>query len=417
MTATLDDARARADQLDRDDPIGPMAERFHLPEGLIYLDGNSLGPAPKAALREVETALHTEWAEQLITSWNTAGWFDIPTTYGDLLAPVIGAAKGEVLLCDTTTLNSHKVLHAALNMRPDRPNIVAEADSFPTNLYAAEGVAGLAKRHNLRLEGRDADRVEDLIDADAAVVFLNHINYRTGRVRDMGELTKLAHDSGTLAIWDLCHSAGVFDVRLNEANADFAVGCTYKYLNGGPGGPAYLFAASRHIPEVNQPLTGWWGHAAPFGFEPSHRPDSSIRKFLSGTQHILSMRGARAGLELAAEQDLAQVRAKSMALTDLFTELAVTHCTDYGIGLFSPRDADNRGSQVALTHYDAYAVMQALIDRKVIGDFRMPNILRFGFAPLYISYRDVVEAVAILREVLATEEWRDARFQTRSAVT
>jgi len=334
-----------------------------------------------------------------------------------MLAPAIGADQGEVLLCDTTTLNAHKVLHAALNMRPGRSSIVSESDSFPTNLYAAEGVAALAKGHKLLLEGRDAPQVEDLIDGDTAVVFLNHINYRTGLVRDMAALTKKAHDAGALAIWDLCHSAGIYDVGLNVANADFAVGCTYKYLNGGPGGPAFLFAAARHIPEVNQPLIGWWGHAAPFGFEPSHRPVQSIRKFLSGTQHILSFRGAKAGLALAAEQDIGEVRAKSMALTDLFIETVDACCDCLGLSVLSPREAARRGSQVALTHEGAYAVMQAMIERKVIGDFRTPDILRFGFAPLYISYRDAVEAVAILREVLVTEVWREARFQTRSAVT
>ncbi len=417
MTPNLDAARARADEMDRADPLRAMAERFHLPEGVIYLDGNSLGPAPKAALREVEAALHSEWAEKLITSWNAAGWFAAPSDYGDILAPAIGAGKGEVLVCDTTTLNAHKVLHAALKMRPGRTNIVAEGDSFPTNIHAAEGVTGLAAERRLLLEGEDGDRVEDLIDDRTAVVFLNHINYRTGVVRDMGLLTKRAHDAGALAIWDLCHSAGVFDVRLNEAGADFAVGCTYKYLNGGPGGPAYLFAAARHIPEVEQPLTGWWGHEAPFSFDVHHRSDKGIRKFLSGTQHMLSMRGAKAGLELAASQDIAAVRAKSMGLTQLFTELAEEICGEFGIGVFSPREAERRGSQVALTHPEAYAVMQALIERKVIGDFRTPDILRFGFAPLYVSYRDAVEAVAVLREVLVTEAWRDERFRTRAAVT
>ena len=402
---------------DAADPLAGFRARFLLPEGLVYLDGNSLGPAPRAALEALREAAETEWAADLITSWNRAGWFELPSRLGDLIAPVIGADAGEVVVCDTTSINIFKALHAGLSLRPDRRVIVAEGGSFPTDLYVAEGLRSLRPDLTLRLEGVDGPEIEGLIGEDVAVVLVNQVDYRSGRRRDVAALTARIHAAGAVAVWDLCHSAGVMEVGLNAAGADLAVGCTYKYLNGGPGSPAFVFCAGRHQAAVAQPLSGWWGHARPFGFERSFAPDPGIRKFLCGTQPILSLRAAEAGLALAAEADLVAVRAKSEALTSRFAALAEEVGGPHGLALASPRAAAERGSQVALTHPQGYAIVQALIARGVVGDFRAPDILRFGFAPLYLRHADVVRAARILGEVLATAAWDRPEFRARSAVT
>ena len=417
MTAFWAEARARAAALDAADPLAAMRALFHLPEGLIYLDGNSLGPAPKAAIAEVEAATRREWAEGLIRSWNTERWFDLPVIYGDRLAPLIGAGPGEVVVCDTVSVNIAKALHAAMNLRPGRSVIAAEGAGFHTDRYIAEGVATTRPGIRLALEGRDAPRIEGLIGADTAVVLVNHVDYRTGAVRDQGALTAAAHDAGALVIWDLCHSVGAMPVDLNGAGADLAVGCTYKYLNGGPGAPAFLFCAGRHLADISQPLSGWWGHAAPFAFEPGYRAAPGIRKFLCGTQPILSMRALKPALDIFDGLDMDQLRAKSVALTSLFIELAEATCFPLGITLVSPREAGLRGSQVALGFGQAYPVMQALIAEDVIGDFRAPDILRFGFAPLYISFTDTCRAAETLHRIMATGRWRNERFQARQKVT
>ena len=417
MGAFWANARARAAALDAADPLAAMRELFHLPEGLIYLDGNSLGPAPKAAFAEVEAATRQEWAEGLIRSWNTHAWFDLPVIYGDRLAPVIGARAGEVVVCDSVSVNVAKVLHAALNLRPDRAVIVAEGAGFHTDRYIAEGVVATRPGIRLALEGRDAARIEGLIGADTAVVLVNHVDYRTGAIRDMGRLTAAVHEAGALVIWDLCHSVGAMPVELNRAGADLAVGCTYKYLNGGPGAPAFLFCARRHLADISQPLSGWWGHAAPFAFEPGYRAAPGIRKFLCGTQPMLSFRALSPALDIFDGIDMGEVRAKSMALTSLFIELAEATCGALGITLASPRDASERASQVALSFADAYPVMQALIAEDVIGDFRAPDILRFGFTPLYISFTETCSAAETLHRIMEEERWREARFQTRHTVS
>ena len=417
MKAFWSRAHDRATAFDAADPLAPMRDLFHLPEGLIYLDGNSLGPAPKAAFAELKAATRGEWAEGLIRSWNAQDWFDLPQIYGDRLAPLIGAAPGEVVVCDTVSVNVAKALHAALNLRPGRSLIAAEGAGFHTDRYIAEGVAAARPGTRLLLEGRDADRIEDLIGPETAAVLVNHVDYRTGALRDMPALTRAAHKAGALAIWDLCHSAGAMPVELNGASADLAVGCTYKYLNGGPGAPAFVFCASRHLAEVTQPLTGWWGHAAPFAFETDYRPAPGIAKFLCGTQPILSLRALKPALDIFAGVDMAQLRAKSMALTSLFIDLADQTCGPHGVTVASPGNAEARGSQVALRFADAYPVMQALIAEDVIGDFRPPNILRFGFAPLYISFTDTCRAAETLHRILAQASWRDDRFQSRNKVT
>jgi kynureninase len=410
-------ARTRAEALDAADPLARMREKFHLPDAVIYLDGNSLGPAPKAAFAEVDAAARQEWAEGLIRSWNAERWFELPELYGDRLAPLIGANPGEVVVCDTVSVNLYKTLHAALDLRPGRCVIAAEAAGFHTDRYIAGGVASVRPGVEPRLEGRDAERIEELIGPETAVVLVNHVDYRTGAIRDMESLTRVAHDAGALVIWDLCHSAGAMHVELNACGADMAVGCTYKYLNGGPGAPAFVFCAERHLPEIRQPLSGWWGHAAPFAFETGFRPDEGIRRFLCGTQPILSFRALKPALDIFAEVDMAAIRAKSEALTGFFIELVEESCTPFGLTLASPREAARRGSQVAFRCTDGYPVMQALIAEGVIGDFRAPDILRFGFAPLYNGYAETCRAAETLHRILASGAWAAPRFQARRTVT
>jgi kynureninase len=417
MAAFWAEARSVAATLDAADPLAPMRGLFHLPAGVIYLDGNSLGPAPMAVFAEVERTTRREWAEGLIRSWNAEDWFDLPQLYGDRLAPLIGAKPGEVAVCDTVSVNLAKVLHAALNLLPGRSTIVAEGSGFHTDRYIAEGVVAGRPGTCLKLEGRDAPRIEDLIGDDTAVVLINHVDYRTGAIRDMRRLSAGAHDAGALVIWDLCHSAGAMPVDLNRSDADLAVGCTYKFLNGGPGAPAFVFCAGRHLAGISQPLSGWWGHAAPFDFETGYRADPGIRKFLCGTQPILSFRALSPALEIFEDLDMEMVRAKSMALTSLFIDLVEASCAPLGVNLASPAEADRRGSQVAFSFEPGYPVMQALIAAGVIGDFRPPDILRFGFAPLYIGFAETCRAAETLYSILIEERWRGAEYNIRRAVT
>ncbi|MET3661568.1 kynureninase [Aquamicrobium ahrensii] len=408
---------ASIEALDAADPLRAFRDRFVLPEGVIYLDGNSLGAASSAALAELEAAARQEWSRDLIRSWNSAGWFDMPVQLGDSIGRLVGAADGQTVVGDTTSINIYKALHAALALRPGRNVIVAESGSFPTDLYMAEGVVSTRPGASLKLEGVDAPAIEDLIDQTVAVVLLNHVNYKTGELRDMAALTKRIHAAGALAIWDLCHSAGALPVELDVANADFAVGCTYKYLNGGPGAPAFIYAARRHHENIVQPLSGWWGHARPFAMEHAYAGAPGIRRFQCGTQPILSMRALKGALDIWNAVDMQILRQKSLALTDLFITLVEARCGQYGVTLETPRERERRGSQVSFAHANAYEVMQALIERGVIGDFRAPATLRFGFTPLYTSYRDVWDAVAVLEDILASGVWKEPRFAVRSAVT
>ncbi|MDS9466671.1 kynureninase [Paracoccus sp. MBLB3053] len=403
--------------LDATDPLADLRRRFMLPDGEIYLDGNSLGVASHDAMAALDMAARKEWAQDLIRSWNSAGWFDLPVELGDRIGALIGAGPGQTVVSDTTSINVYKALHAAIGLREGRNVIVAEAGSFPTDLYMAEGVISTLPGMSLRLEGREADRIEDLIDDHVAVVLVNQVNYRTGALRDVTELTRIAHGAGAVVVWDLCHSAGALPVELDASGADFAVGCTYKYLNGGPGAPAFIYVARRHLGQVDQPLSGWWGHARPFAFETGYDGDPGIRRFQCGTQPILSMRALKGALDIWDGVDMHAVRAKSMALTDLFIRLVEGKCSGLGLTLTSPRDPQERGSQVAFAHDDAYQVMQALIERGVIGDFRAPDVLRFGFTPLYLSFADVARAADVLMEVLESGSWRDERFAVRAAVT
>ncbi|HEV2634892.1 MAG TPA: kynureninase [Actinocrinis sp.] len=406
---------------DAADPLAKFRDLFALPEGVIYLDGNSLGALPRHTSARMTQAVECEWGQGLIRSWNEAGWYDLPRGLGDRIAPLVGARPGEVVVCDSTSVNLFKVLSAALRLRPGRPVVVSELGSFPTDLYLTEGVCGSGAGIERRLVGRDGAALDDLLDERVAVVLLSHVDYRTGRLHDMAAVTEQVHRHGSLMVWDLCHSAGAIPVRLGECEVDFAVGCTYKYLNGGPGSPAFLYAAARHHESASQPLTGWFGHADPFAFEPDYAPAAGAGRFLTGTPPLLSCVALQASLDVWDEVDLRALRAKSLGLTGLFIDLTDRLGLEPGDGsgpaLVTPRDPAQRGSQVSLRHPHGYEVVQALIERGVIGDFRTPDIMRFGFTPLYLSYCDIWDAAEILADVLAGQSWRDERFAVRGAVT
>lgn len=416
---TLDAAnldRAACEAMDAADSLAPLRAQFDLPDKVIYLDGNSLGAMPKQAAARAQQVVTHEWGIDLIKSWNSAGWFDLPVRLGDKLAPLIGAAPGEVVICDSTSQNLFKVLSAAVALRPDRSVLILEGSNFPTNNYIAQGVAA-ATGGRVRVRLCEKDEIAGAIDEDTIAVAITHVHYKTGHIHDMAAITARAHAAGALAIWDLCHSAGAMPVDLNGAGADFAVGCTYKYLNGGPGSPAFLFAAKRHQGRALQPVTGWWGHAAPFEFEPGYRPQHDIRQFLIGTQPIVSMALVEIGLDIHRAADMAAVRAKSMALTDLFIRLVEARCAAHGFTLASPRDAAARGSQVSFAHVEGYPIMRALIAAGVIGDFRAPDTVRFGFTPLYVGYADVWDAVDRLAAIMDGDIWKQPEYQAREAVT
>ena len=425
MTSTLQDCRA----LDAQDPLRALREQFILPAGVIYLDGNSLGPLPKTTAARVNEAITQEWGQGLIRAWNSAGWIETPQRVGDKIAQLVGAAPGELVTTDSTSINLYKVLSVALNIAasdtPGRKMLVSERSNFPTDLYIAESIC---QERGLQLKLVDQEDIAAALTEDVAVLMLTHVNYRTGAMHDMAAITKDAHEAGILTVWDLAHSAGAVPVDLHAAQADFAVGCGYKYLNGGPGAPAFVWANPKHIDRFWQPLAGWWGHAAPFEFTPDYRPAPGIARFLCGTQPVLSMTALECGLDtvLAAEPmgGMAALRAKSLALTDLFIELVEVRCADHGLKLATPREHFQRGSQVCLSRsVGAYAIVQALITRGVIGDFRAGDggrhldILRFGFTPLYLGFEEVYQAVEHLRQVLDTGEWQQPEFNQKHAVT
>jgi len=409
-------SRADLAMLDRADPLAAVREKFVLPRGVVYLDGNSLGPLPKATAASVGRVVEREWGEGLIRSWNAAGWIDAPARVGDKIARLIGARPGEVIVADSTSVNLFKVLASALDLARGRRVIVSEVENFPTDLYMMEGlIALLGSRHALRVV--PATDIGAAVDAETAVLALTHVNYRSGLMHDMAALSRLAHERGALTVWDLSHSAGAMSLGVSGAGADFAVGCGYKYLNGGPGAPAFVYVAERHHGAFRQPLLGWLGHAEPFAFEGGYRPATGIARCLVGTPPILSLAALDVGVDLLLDCDLAAVREKSVRLTDLFIGLVERRCAAHELVLLSPRDGAIRGSQVSFRHPQGYPVMQALIARGVIGDFRAPDILRFGLGPLYLRYVDLWDAVTILAEVLDTKAWDDPTFHRRGAVT
>ncbi len=415
--------RNQALALDAGDPLAPLREHFTLPPGVIYLDGNSLGALPKATPARIAKAVEQEWGQGLIASWNNAGWIALPRKLGDRLAPWIGARPGEVLVADSTSVNLYKVLHAALQLQQGKRKIVvSERSNFPTDNYIAQSVV---RAHGGELVLVDTpEEIPPLLDEKCAVLMLTHVNYRSGRMHDMALLTRWAHQAGALAVWDLAHSAGAVPVDLLGAAADFAIGCGYKYLNGGPGAPAFVWMHPRHQGQVWQPLTGWLGHAAPFEFSAEYRPAAGIQQYQCGTPPVLAMTALETALDVFDEAQklggMDALRRKSLALTGAF--IAEIDARVPTASVATPRDAAMRGSQVSISlpaDIDGYAVMQALIARGVIGDFRAgdPALLRFGFTPLYTRFVDVMDAVTVLVDILATESWRQPQFMQRHAVT
>ena len=407
-------------ELDRTDTLAPLRNEFFLQEGLIYLDGNSLGAMPKAALACAERVIQNEWGNDLIKSWNKAGWFDLPSRLGDLLAPLLGAKAGEVVVTDSTSINLFKAIAAALQMQLEqgehqRKIIITERGNFPTDIYMADGIAQwLDKGYQVHLID-SADDLPAALNEHTALVMLTHVNYRTGYLHDMQKVTAQVQQHGGFMLWDLAHSAGALTLDLHASNADFAVGCTYKYLNGGPGAPAFIWVPKRHQEKFNQPLQGWWAHAQPFAMTTEFTPTPGIRRALCGTQPIVSLAMVEAGLSIFSRTNMPALREKSLALTNLFIELVEQRCSQHPLQLVTPRAQHERGSQVSFTHPDGYGVMQALIARNIIGDYREPAIMRFGFTPLYTRYVDVWDAVEGLRDILDNNKYeRDA---VRHAVT
>jgi len=419
----MNTSREHCLELDTSDSLAALREQFELPEGVIYLDGNSLGVLPKTTRSRVQQVIDNEWGRELIRSWNSAGWIDLPQRVGDKIAKLVGAGPGELVVADSTSVNLYKVLSAALAITragaPQRTRIVSERTNFPTDLYIAES---LARERGFELVLADAEDIAALLDESVAVLMLTHVNYRTGRMHDMGTLTHAAHAAGALAIWDLAHSAGALPVDLKRDDADFAVGCGYKYLNGGPGAPAFAWVHPRHADRFWQPLSGWMGHASPFDFSSHYKPAAGIARYLCGTPPVLSLAALECGVDsvLAAQPlgGIEALRRKSLALGRHFAELVEARCAGHGLSLVTPRDDAERGSQICFARdIGAYAIVQALIARNVIGDFRAPDILRFGFTPLYTRFVDVWDAVEHLRQVLESGEWREERFSRRAAVT
>jgi len=407
---TLDEARAR----DAADPLAASRTRFDLPEGVIYLDGNSLGVLPSATMARMESVVRREWGRDLIGSWNTADWIGAPSRIGDRIAPLIGAGPGEVIVADSTSVNLFKLLAAALADRPGRRTILSEPGNFPTDLYMASGVAAFM---GATLKTVSADRIVEAIDADVAVVLLTHVHYKTARKLDMAAITAAAQAAGALTLWDLSHSVGAVPVDLNGSGADLAVGCGYKYLNGGPGAPAFLYVAERHQARLRSPLSGWMGHGAPFDFDDAYHPAPGIGRFLCGTPPILGMAALEEGVALFDDVEFAAVVEKSVALSTLLIEQVETRCAGFGLELVTPRDPAARGSHVSFRHPEAFALCQALIEQGVVGDFRAPDILRFGLTPLYLGYADMWEAVERLYDILANRHWQDPRFRVAKRVT
>ena len=396
-----------ARKLDRDDPLAAYRKLFALPDGIIYLDGNSLGALLKSVAPRMAAVVAEEWGRDLITSWNVHDWIDLPRRVGNKIAPLIGAEPGTVVAADSTSINIFKLLSVALQQRPERRVILTEAGNFPTDVYVADGLAALTGHELL-----SGDLTQ--IGQEVAVVLVTEVNYRTGARHDMGELTRRAHDAGALIVWDLCHSAGAVPVDLTAAQADFAVGCGYKFLNGGPGAPAFAYVAPQHLHGLRQTLQGWLGHAAPFEFAPEYRPATGIDALRVGTPPILSMSALDTALDVFAGVDMAVVKRKSDGLFDLFVSEIETRAPE--LEILTPRNAGRRGSQISLRHPEAYAVVQALIGRGVVGDFRQPDIIRLGLTPLYLRYQDVHRAAEILGDIIATRAWDKPELKRRAKV-
>lgn len=402
--------------LDAADPLAGFRDRFTLPEGVTYLDGNSLGALPRVTAERVRAVIEQEWGEGLIRSWNSADWINAPRRVGAKIARLIGAQAHEVVVADSTSVNLHKLIVAALAARPGRRTVISEPGNFPTDLYMLQtAIATLGDGHALQLVPRE--EVIAHITDDTALVLLTHVHYKTADVHDMAAVTKAAQDKGAMVLWDLSHSVGALPIQLNACDADLAVGCGYKFLNGGPGAPAFLFVAERHHATLVSPLGGWMGHARPFAFTDQYEPADGIARFLCGTPPIVAVAGLECGVDLHLEADMTEIARKSRAMAELFIAMVQARCGEHDVTLVGPPSGAPRGSHVSFRHAHGYAIMQALIARGVIGDFRAPDIMRFGLTPLYLRYADIAHAVDVLEDVLRTNAWRAPEYQVRQAVT
>jgi len=412
---TRDDLAAR----DAADPLASFRDAYVLPDGLIYLDGNSLGALPHEARARLHDVIDREWGRDLIRSWTKNDWIGLPARVGDKIGRLIGAAPGQTVAADSISVNLFKLLAAALQLRPGRTTIVTEEGNFPTDLYIAQGLTGMIERLGgpaFQIRYADPLDIPAALDDDVAVVMLTHVDFKSGRNHDMAAVTAAAHLHGAVMLWDLSHSAGAVPVELDGCNADMAVGCGYKYLNGGPGAPAFLYVAERHHDAIDPALAGWMGHAAPFEFSPDYRPAPGIARMLVGTPPVLSMAALEIGVDGLIAADMDRLRTKSLALTGTFMDLVEQELGD-AFGIMTPRGEHDRGSQVSLTHRHGYAIARALIDRGVIPDFRAPDVLRLGFTPLYLRFVDLWDAVAILKDIMDSHAWDRADYKVRAAVT
>jgi kynureninase len=414
-------SRLTCAQRDADDPLRRARDRFSLPANVIYLDGNSLGALPRATPLQMAAAIEQQWGRDLIGSWNLHGWVDLAQRVGNQIAPLIGAGVGEVIVADSTSVNLFKLLAGVLSL-PEvaddtaRRIILSERDNFPTDLYIAEGLNQLLG-NRFELKWLDDDGLAASLTPKVAAALVTQVNYRTGYLHDMAALNAKAKSVGANIIWDLSHSAGALPVSLNGSGAEFATGCGYKYLNGGPGAPAYLYVARARQPQMNTPLAGWFGHARPFDFSSAYAAAPDITRFLCGTPSILATVALQSGVATFDGVGLDAIRRKSLALSDVFWQLMDEHCADFGFSYVSPRDHAVRASHLSFAHPSAYAIMQAIIERGVIGDFRQPDLLRFGFTPLYLRFVDMWDAVMIIRDVMLSNVWKNAKYQQRNAVT
>jgi len=408
--------RCDLQDLDRKDPLASFKNKFLLPDGILYMNGNSLGPLSRRAKERMSDAVEHEWGTQLIRGWNTAGWYDMPTRLGNKLSQLIGAADGEVVVCDSTSVNLFKAVSAALSINPSRNKIISEVGNFPTDLYILDGIKQFSNNNpTIRIKPRN--NIIEAIDTETAVVVLTHVHYVSGEIFPMDLITRKAHEMGALIVWDLSHSVGAVRTDLNSAKADFAVGCGYKHLNGGPGAPAFLYAAKRHHQTMQQPLSGWFSHKKPFEFNDDYMPADGISKMLTGTTGVLGASALEASLDIMLEARTTDRLAKVLNLTTIFQNLITKQCSGLGLTLASPENPADRGAHISYRHSNAYAIMQNLIKRGVIGDFRSPDYMRFGFSPLFMSFEDLLDAVEILREILTTKSYLSPEFQVLNAVT
>ncbi|MBT0587235.1 kynureninase [Alteromonas oceanisediminis] len=421
MTEPLQHLLTESKRRDRSDILFEKRQAFDLPADLVYLDGNSLGPLTLAAKQRIEQVVSKEWGHDLIRSWNTANWIDLPVSVAEKIAPLIGAAPHQVICCDSISVNLFKLLAGALRqclaLTPVRRRIVTTVDNFPTDGYIAQGLADLLSEHDVKVDCVAETDIEQALSDDVAVLLLTEVNFRTGYRFDIQKITALAHQHNILVIWDLAHSAGVMPLSLDEWHVDFAVGCGYKYLNGGPGAPAFMYVAARHQAQFRQPLQGWMGHAKPFDFDATYQPQSGIKQSLAGTPGILSMAALDASLSVFDSVSVNQLYEKAMGLTEWFVELLEAHQLHTQFTNISPRQRAQRGAHVALAHEHAYAICQAWIADNVIADFRAPNILRVGFSPLFLRYEDVYIAVKKLHRIVTQQQYLNAEFNVKQGVT